>query len=126
MKSSRIKFRIATNPTTDELSTGIYAVMGLHERKEIGRRTRQALAVAKARGVNLKTAGARNIKKANDARKVAANSFASYFEHLVRPLCDSGKTFQQIADILNHMGIKTPHGKSFAPKTVQCYSLRFA
>ena len=126
MKSSKVKFRIATNPTADELSIGIYAVMGLHERKEIGRRTRQALAVAKARGVKLGTAGARNIKKANDARKEAANAFASQLEPLVRPLRESGKTFQQIADILNHMGIKTPQGKSFAPKTVQRYSLRFA
>ena len=126
MKSSRVKFRIATNPTADELSIGIYAVMGLHERKEIGRRTRQALAVAKARGVKLGTAGARNIKKANDARISAANSFASQLAPLVQPLRQSGKTYQEIADILNHMGIKTPQGKSFFASSVQRYSLRFA
>ena len=126
MKSSRVKFRIATNPTADELSIGIYAVMGLHERKEIGRRTRQALAVAKARGVKLGTAGARNIKKANDARISTANSFASQLAPLVQPLRQSGKTFQEIADILNHMEIKTPQGKSFFASSVQRYSIRFA
>ena len=94
--------------------------------KEIGRRTRQALAIAKARGVKLGTAGARNIKKANDARISAANSFASQLAPLVQPLRQSGKTFQEIADILNHMGIKTPQRKSFFASSVQRYSLRFA
>ena len=44
LMKSKVRFRIATNPTADELTIGIYAVMGMHERKEIGRRTRQALA----------------------------------------------------------------------------------
>ena len=126
LMKSKVRFRIATNPTADELTIGIYAVMGMHERKEISRRTKQALAVAKSRGVKLGTAGARNIKKANDARKEAANAFASQLEPLVRPLRQSGKTFQEIADILNHMGVKTPQGKSFFASSVQRYSLRFS
>tara|TARA_B100001059_G_C17718391_1_gene519292 strand:+ start:365 stop:1039 length:675 start_codon:yes stop_codon:yes gene_type:complete len=125
MKSSTVKFRIATNPTADELSIGIYAVMGLHERKEIGRRTRQALAVAKARGVKLGTAGAQNIKKANEAKKQLAKSFASKIKPLVEPLREGGKTYQEIANILNSMGMTTTTGKSFFPSTVQRYVLLF-
>ena len=126
LMKSKVRFRIATNPTADELTIGIYAVMGMHERKEIGRRTRQALAVAKARGVKLGTAGSRNIKKANDAKISAANSFAQKIQPLVEPLREAGKTFQEIADALNAMGIKTPQGKSFYPASVRNYTLRFA
>ena len=120
-----IRFRIATNPTADELTIGIYAVMGMHERKEIGRRTRQALAIAKARGVKLGTAGSRNIKKANDAKISAANTFAAKLQPLVMPLREAGKTFNEIADVLNQMNIKTPQGKKFQATQVRRYTLRF-
>ena len=126
LMKSKVRFRIATNPTADELTIGIYAVMGMHERKEISRRTKQALAVAKSRGVKLGTAGARNIKKANDAKISAAKSFALKIQPLVQPLRDAGKTFQEIADILNGMGIQTPQGKCFYPASVRNYTLRFA
>ena len=126
MKNSKVRFRIATNPTADELSIGIYAVIGMHERKEIGRRTRQALAIAKSRGVKLGTAGARNIKKANDAKKRSADAFAKQIKPLVQPLREAGKTYQQIADILNHMGMTTPQGKPFHPASVHRYTLRFS
>ena len=119
-----IRFRIATNPTADELTIGIYAVMGMHERKEIGRRTRQALAIAKARGVKLGTAGSRNIKKANDAKISAANTFAAKLQPLVMPLREAGKTFNEIADVLNQMNIKTPQGKKFQATQVRRYILR--
>ena len=125
LMKSKVRFRIATNPTADELTIGIYAVMGMHERKEIGRRTRQALAAAKARGVRLGTTGSRNIKKANEAKVSAANSFALKIQPLVEPLREAGQTFQQIADALNSMGIKTPQGKSFYPASVRNYTLRF-
>ena len=120
-----IRFRIATNPTADELTIGIYAVMGMHERKEIGRRTRQALAIAKAKGVKLGTAGSRNIKKANDAKISAANTFAAKLQPLVMPLREAGKTFNEIADVLNQMNIRTPQGKKFQATQVRRYTLRF-
>ena len=125
LMKSKVKFRIATNPSADELTIGIYAVMGMHERKEISRRTRQALAVAKSRGVKLGTAGARNIKKANEAKTSAANTFARTIQPLVEPLRDAGKTFQEIADVLNAMKILTPSGKCFYPASVRNYTLRF-
>ena len=126
LMKSKVRFRIATNPTADELTIGIYAVMGMHERKEIGRRTSQALQACKRRGVKLGTAGSRNIKKANEAKVSAANSFALKIQPLVEPLREAGKTFQEIADALNSMGIKTPQGKSFYPASVRNYTLRFA
>lgn len=120
-----VQFRIATNPSADELTIGIYALMAMHERKEIGRRTRQALAEAKRRGVKLGTAGSRNIKKANDAKISAANTFAAKLQPLVMPLREAGKTFNEIADVLNQMNIRTPQGKKFQATQVRRYTLRF-
>lgn len=124
MKNSKVSFRIATNPHADEFTIGIYAVMGLQERKLIGLRTKAALAAAKARGIKLGTTGSQNIKKANAAKVLAANSFANKIRPVVLPLRDAGKTYQQIADALNHMGAETPQGKKFYPASVQRYLKR--
>ena len=126
LMKSKVRFRIATNPTADELTIGIYAVMGMHERREIGRRTSQALQVAKRRGVRLGIAGAQNIKKANEGKISAANSFAQKIRPLVEPLREAGKTFAEIAEILNEMGVQTPQGKRFQATQVRRYTLRFS
>ena len=76
----------------------------MHERKEIGRRTRQALAIAKSRGVKLGTAGARNIKKANDAKKRSADAFATQIKPLVQPLREAGE------DLSTNRRHLEPHG----------------
>ena len=125
LMKSKVKFRIATNPHADEFTIGIYALIGMKERQEIGRRTSQALQAAKRRGVRLGIAGANNIKKANEAKVSAANAFAIKIQPLVQPLRDAGQTFQQIADALNGMGITTPNGKQFYPASVRNYTLRF-
>ncbi len=124
LMKSKVQFRIATNPSADELSIGIYAVMGMHERKMIGIRTKAALAAAKARGVKLGTAGAENIRKANEAKILAAEEFAQKIRPLVEPLRESGKTYQEIANILNDMNIKTPRGMMFHPASVRNYTIR--
>ena len=124
MKNSKVSFRIATNPHADEFTIGIYAVMGLQERKLIGLRTKIALAAAKKRGVKLGTTGAQNIKKANEAKIAAATTFANQIRPVVLPLREAGKTYQQIADALNHMGVETPQGKKFYPASVRNYVLR--
>ena len=125
LMKSKVKFRIATNPHADEFTIGIYALIAMKERQEIGRRTAQALHAAKRRGVRLGIAGANNIKKANEAKVSAANAFAIKIQPLVQPLRDAGQTFQQIADALNGMGITTPNGKQFYPASVRNYTLRF-
>ena len=126
LMKSKVRFRIATNPGADELTIGIYAVMARHERLEIGRRTRQALAAAKARGVRLGAAGAQNIEKANERKIQRADQFAATLRPVVEPLREAGKTFQEIAEILNHMGMVTAHGKKFGASTVHRITMRYA
>ena len=126
LMKSKVRFRIATNPGADELTIGIYAVMARHERLEIGRRTRQALAAAKARGVRLGAAGAQNIEKANERKIQRADQFAETLHPVVEPLREAGKTFKEIAEILNHMGMVTAHGKKFGASTVHRITMRYA
>jgi len=126
LMKSKVRFRIATNPGADELTIGIYAVMARHERLEIGRRTRQALAAAKARGVRLGAAGAQNIEKANERKIQRADQFAETLRPVVEPLREAGKTFKEIAEILNHMGMVTAHGKKFVASTVHRITMRYA
>ena len=126
LMKSKVRFRIATNPGADELTIGIYAVMARHERLEIGRRTRQALAAAKARGVRLGAAGAQNIEKANERKIQRADQFAETLRPVVEPLREAGKTFKEIAEILNHMGMVTAHGKKFGASTVHRITMRYA
>ena len=74
--------------------------------------TRKGLQKAKERGVRLGARGGVNIKKANEGKIAAAEQFSKKLEPIIKPLRESGKTYQQIADTLNDMGIKTPQGKT--------------
>ena len=126
VKDKQVDLRVASLPNADNFQIHLFGCLAAQEREFISQRTKAALASAKERGVQLGTAGARNIKKANEAKISAANSFALKIQPLVEPLRDAGKTFQEIANILNGMGIKTPQGKCFQATQVRRYTLRFA
>ena len=126
VKDKRVELRAASLPNADNFQIHLFGCLAAQEREFISQRTKAALAAAKERGVQLGTAGARNIKKANEAKTSAANSFALKIQPMVEPLREAGKTFQEIADVLNSMGVKTPTGKSFYPSSVRNYTLRFS
>ena len=125
VKDKKVELRVASLPNADNFQIHLFGCLAAQEREFISQRTKAALAAAKERGVQLGTAGARNIKKANEAKTSAANSFALKIQPMVEPLRKAGKTFQEIADVLNSMGIKTPTGKCFYPSSVRNYTLRF-
>ena len=54
-------------------------------------------------------------KKANEVKRQQACRFASKLKPVIQPLRNQGKTYQQIANILNDMGCTTAQGKSFQP-----------
>ena len=123
LMKSRVQFRIATNPSADELSIGIYAVMGMHERKMIGSRTRAALAAAKARGVKLGVAGAQNIKGERE-EEIVDSVICRKIQPLVQPLRESGKTFQRSQTSSTKWESRHLR-ESFYPTSVRNYTLRF-
>lgn len=125
VKDKQVDLKVASLPNADNFQIHLFGCLAAQEKEFISQRTKASLAAAKERGIRLGTAGARNIKKANEAKVSAANSFALKIQPLVQPLREAGQTFQQIADALNSMGITTPQGKCFYPSSVRNYTLRF-
>lgn len=94
------------------------AVVSEHERKTIGRRTRDALAAKMARGepvgraawANPEVSSRRAVEASTRAVKATADAFASQVAPMVRALAASGLTYQQIADRLNASGTPSARG----------------
>ena len=118
MKDSKISFRVCSMPDADEFTISIWSCMVMQERREISRRTKDALAAAKKRGVRLGTTGKENIKKCNLARIQQADNYAKELNLLIKPLRDAGQPLQMIANGLNASGITTSRGSKFTPVQV--------
>jgi DNA invertase Pin-like site-specific DNA recombinase len=90
-----------------------------YEARRIGRRTKEALAVVKSRGVKLGVKGAENIANVNDSRIDNAMAFAEKLCPIMTGLASSvdakGKplSLRGIAKALNDSGSKTANGKDW-------------
>lgn len=112
-------FRSCDLPTTDSLTLSIFAGLAQREREIISIRTKQALAVKKAKGEQLGTlknlnregriAGIKTIKEKAISKNKMAKSFVSK--------CN-GMTLEAIATELNNNGFRTTQGKLFHKTTV--------
>ena len=125
MKNTKVKFRIATNPSADNFMIAIYAAMVMKDREEIARRTKSALREARKRGVRLGTTGSQNIKRANEERIKQANEYANQIKPIILPLRKQGFSYKEIANRLNVVGISTPRGGTFAASQVQRYATKY-
>ena len=118
MDDKRLKLRVATMPNADKFQLHIYAALAEQERNFISLRTKQALAVAKARGRKL--GGMRDATMArNKAAIQAADAAAQRVANIIQPMRASGSTLQQIADALNAAKVPTPRGRTWAPMSVK-------
>jgi DNA invertase Pin-like site-specific DNA recombinase len=106
-------------PEANDLTVGVMALVAEQERRPISRRTKEALAAAKARGVRLDNPnGAAALRRSADGgaalrRTVAENADA--FAHDLAPVVEAiradGTTSPRgIAEALNDRGIRTRHG----------------
>jgi len=96
------------------------AVFAEHEREMISRRTKEALAAAKARGVRL---GNPHLTKAsvsgNAVKKVKADQFAANVQLVIEDIQKAGiKTLRDIASALDARGIKTARGGMWSATAV--------
>jgi DNA invertase Pin-like site-specific DNA recombinase len=109
----QINFKVASMPNADKFQLHIYAALAEQERDFISKRTKAALASAKARGIKL--GGNRgNIDKVNLAASEKAKSNAeSYRVHIETVISSGVVTYKGIADRLNEMGVKTNRGGGF-------------
>ena len=116
---SGVEFVAADMPQANKTMIQMHAVMSEWERDAISKRTKEALAAAKARGVKLGTAGPRNLQGVIDRRHADAADHAEKLRETILGLRDRGLSQRVIAAKLNELGIKAPRGGAWHLPTVQ-------
>ena len=105
-------FVAADNPHANKSMLQMMAVFAEMERDAISKRTKEALAAAKARGVKLGNPRlADAIEATNKARQEAADAFAANVLPIIRQIQKSGvSSLRGVAKALSARGIKTARG----------------
>ena len=119
LRDSGVRFVAVDMPEANDLTVGIMALVAQVEREAISRRTKEALAVAKARGVKLGNPnGAASLKRAGKGgvalrAAVSANAaaFAADLAPLLADIRAAGQTsLRAVAAELTARGIRTRRG----------------
>lgn len=109
LMESGIDFITVDNPYANKLIVHIMAAFAEFERDQISRRTKEALIVAKARGVILGKYGKNVLSKKN---KKASKVFAKQMQPIIESIRSDGfLTIREIRDELNQRQIPTYSGK---------------
>ncbi len=117
MEDKKLDFKVATMPHADPFQLHIYAALAEQEREFISKRTKAALAEAKARGTRL--GGLRTqTNELNIAKRKQADDFARSLWPIVEPMVNTSLGYSEIAKRLNHMNVKTANGGAFWASTV--------
>lgn len=133
LRDSGVSFVAVDMPEANDLTVGIMALVAQQEREAISRRTKEALAAAKARGVKLGNpngaAALRRAGKGGEAlRKTVianADAFAESLVPVLQDICGQGHaTLRFIATELNARGIRTRRGGRWHVSTVRNLVLR--
>jgi DNA invertase Pin-like site-specific DNA recombinase len=118
IEDKRLKLRVASMPHACNFQLLVYAILSEQERDFISKRTKAALAEAKARGQIL--GGLRDATmRRNEVVKANAQARAAKVEGIIRPLREAGKTLQQIAEELNLAGVQTARGGAWHASQVK-------
>lgn len=116
---SGVEFVAADMPHANKTMIQIHAVMSEHERDQISARTKAALTAAKARGVKLGIAGAKNLKPNIEERQKAADDFANKLKGVIDGMKARGLSQRAMCDELNELGIKTARGGQWSQVQLQ-------
>jgi DNA invertase Pin-like site-specific DNA recombinase len=119
MDDKSLNLKVASLPNADAFQLHIYAALAEQEREFISLRTKQALAVARSRGVKLGGLRDATMKRnvaAADAADVAAQQIAS----IIVPMRSACASLGAIAVALNNANVPTPRGgKRWYPTSVK-------
>ncbi len=127
LEKAGVDFVAADMPSANRLTVGIMAMVADEERRMISRRTKEALAAAKARGKklggnrgNLSGGGTKGHVASLATRQAKARSRASDLAPVIEELKASGAvSLRQIAAGLNAKGIRTARGGEWSAMQVQ-------
>ena len=123
LMESGVEFVAVDMPHASKFTIHILAAVAEHERELISKRTKAALAAAKARGIRL---GGPDplaaLKKANEARQIRPP--AEHVMDLMTDLRASGHSYRQIAREVNKRDIRTPQGFRWHASTIRAALLR--
>jgi DNA invertase Pin-like site-specific DNA recombinase len=121
LSKSGVDVRACDIPEANSMMFGIWAVFAQHERELISKRTKEALAAAKARGKQLggwRGGPLPNSALATEARQKAADGFAASVAPIIHELRQSGCSLAKIAATLIERGIRTARNGSWTAATV--------
>jgi DNA invertase Pin-like site-specific DNA recombinase len=118
MEDKAVQFRVASMPHADNFQLHIYAALAEQEREFISRRTKAALARAKARGTKLGGVNSGTIVS-NQAAKDAAAARAEPLRGPIELMAKDGASLREIASFMNDAGLRTPRGSDWSPTQVR-------
>ena len=128
LRNSGVRFLAADMPEANDLTVGIMALVAEQERRAISRRTKEALAAAKARGVKLGNPnGAAALRRSSDGgaalrRTVSENAdaFAQDLAPVIEAIRAEGiASLRGIAAALNERGMLTRRGGRWGVSNVR-------
>ena len=123
LMESGVDFVACDMPEANRLTLHILAAVAEHERDMIAQRTKDALAAAKARGVQLGTpnpaAGAAALPQARARRSANARTFRATVQPQIAALHAEGLSLVAIARELNCRGVATARGAQWHAETVR-------
>lgn len=135
LRDSGVRFVAVEMPEANDLTVGIMALVAQAEREAISRRTKEALAVAKARGVKLGNPnGAESLRRAGkggEALRAAVSTNAAPFAADLAPvladiLAAGHTSLRAIATELTVRGIRTRRGGAWSVGNARQLLLRSA
>jgi DNA invertase Pin-like site-specific DNA recombinase len=114
-----VKFVACDLPEANNLTIHIMAAFAEHEAKRISERTKDALAMARRRGVALGKAGAANLQPNIEKRQADADAFAENLRGQIVGFRLRKLSQTKMVKELNQLGIPTPKGRTGAWSLMQ-------
>ena len=122
LQRAGIDFVAADMPEANRLTVGIMALVAEQEREQISRRTKEALAAAKARGTQLgayrdgsfvgRKGTPEDAQKAREAHQAKAQTIAAEKAHVLHEIDPEGSmSLRELARQLNQRGVPTSSGR---------------
>jgi DNA invertase Pin-like site-specific DNA recombinase len=117
MEDKKLSFKVCQMPNADKFQLHIYAALAEQEREFISKRTKAALAEAKARGTVL--GGLREgTNKRNQSMRQRASTFAETLRPTLEAFTEQKLTIRSMAEALNRLGVKTSRGGEWSASSV--------